>query len=243
MVSVEEHYENLLAPYYTWISGGFDLKIAENRNFFRHHGIRPLGSGTAVDLGAGSGFQSIALAESGFKVIALDLSSRLLTELEEKARNLPITTVRDDLLNFRKHSPEGIELIVCMGDTLCHLKSREEVQHLLENTYSSLATEGGLILSFRDLTDALTGLDRIIPVRSDADCIFTCFLEYETTHVKVHDIIYEKVNDRWHLKKSVYQKLRIAPPWMRESLMALGYSIAMSDTQNGIVTIVARKSS
>ena len=206
MVSVEEHYDNLLAPYYTWICGGFDLKIEENRNFIRDHGIRPVGSGVAVDLGAGSGFQSIALAESGFSVIALDTSRQLLAELKEKAKDLPIVTVRDTLLNFGEHSPAEIDISVCMGDTLTHLQSLEEVQQLLENTYAALTRNGILILSFRDMTHELSGLDRFIPVRSDSNRIFTCFLEYEARHVMVHDIVYEKQKGQWKMKKSAFRK-------------------------------------
>ncbi len=243
MASVEEHYDNLLARYYTWMSGGFDLKLRENRIFFRDCGIRPLGSVIALDLGAGSGFQTIPLAESGFKVIALDINGRLLAELKQRARNLPVVTVRDSLLNFMEHSPEEVEIITCMGDTLSHLNSLEEVQQLLKNTYAFLVRGGGLILSFRDMTEELSGLDRIIPVRSDADRIFTCFLEYETTHVKVHDIVYEKVKNQWEMKKSVFRKLRISPKWIRVTLMALGYQVAKFDTAKGIVTVVARKPS
>jgi hypothetical protein len=241
VASVKEHYDNLLAPYYSWISGGADLKIEENRNFFRHHGIRPLSSGVALDLGAGSGFQSIPLAESGFSVIALDTNRQLLAELKEKAKDLPIVTVRDNMLNFGEHSPSEIDISVCMGDTLTHLQSPEEIQQLLDNIYPALTREGILILSFRDMTHELSGLDRFIPVRSDSNRIFTCFLEYETQHVKVHDIVYEKINDQWKMKKSAFRKLRISPQWVNDILVMLGYKIATFDIHMGIVTIVARK--
>ena len=241
MVSVKEHYDNLLAPYYSWISGGSDLKIEENRNFFRNHGIRPVSTAVALDLGAGSGFQSIPLAESGFRVIALDTNRQLLAELKEKAKDLPIVTVRDTMLNFGKHSPAEIDLSVCMGDTLTHLQSLEEVQQLLENTYPVLTPNGNLILSFRDMTNELSGLDRFIPVRSDPNRIFTCFLEYEAQHVIVHDIVYEKLKDQWEMKKSAFRKLRISPRWVSDFLVMLGYKVATFDIHMGIVTIVARK--
>ena len=243
MASVEEHYDYLLAPYYSWISGGSDLKIEENRNFFRDHGIRPVSSAVAVDLGAGSGFQSIPLAESGFNVIALDTNRQLLTELKERAKDLPIVTVRDDMLNFVEHITAEIEIIVCMGDSLTHLQSRADVQQLLENTYPAFTQDGILILSFRDMTNELSELDRFIPVRSDSNHIFTCFLEYETQQVKVHDIVYEKIKDQWKMKKSAFRKLRISPQWINEILVKLGYKVATFEIQMGMVTIVARKSS
>ena len=243
MASVEDHYDNLLAPYYSWISGGSDLKIKENRIFFHDHGIRPQTSGVAVDLGAGSGFQSIPLAEIGFNVIALDTNRQLLSELKKTANGLPIVTVQDNMLNFVEHSPATIEIIVCMGDTLTHLQSLEEVQQLIEDTYSAITRDGILILGFRDMTHELVGLDRFIPVRSDANRIFTCFLEYEKQHVKVHDIVYEEINDQWKMKKSAFRKLRISPHRIKEILEMSGYNVATFDIQMGMVTIIARKPS
>ncbi len=241
MASVEKHYEDLLAPYYSWISGGSELKLKEFRNFFRGHGVRPASSGVAVDLGAGPGFQSIPLAETGFNVIAIDTSRKLLAELKENAKQLPIATVRDNLLDFAKHSPAAIELAVCMGDTLTHLQSLDQVRELFENIYAVLNPDGLLILSFRDLSHELTGLDRFLPIKSDPDKIFTCFLEYERDHVRVNDIIYEKLNERWSMKKSFYKKLRISHQWTKTCLQKAGFNIEFTDEQNGMVLIFARK--
>ncbi|MFH1489602.1 MAG: class I SAM-dependent methyltransferase, partial [Pseudomonadota bacterium] len=112
-----------------------------------------------MDLGAGSGFQSIPLAELGFKVISIDWNQELLAELEKNAKGLPIVTIQDNLLNFKQYSPPNVEIIVCMGDTLTHLESTEEVRGLIETVYSALEQEGILILGFRDMTTELTDLD------------------------------------------------------------------------------------
>jgi SAM-dependent methyltransferase len=241
VATVEEHYDNLLAPYYSWICGGVDPNIETNRKLFRDLGIRPKGSAVAVDLGAGCGFQAIPLAELGFRVIAVDTNRHLLTELTEKAWALPIATVQDNMLNFRVHCPAEVNIIVCMGDTLTHLHDPDEVQRLLEKTYDALAKEGYLVLNFRDMTDEMSGLDRFIPVKSDSDRIFACFLEYEPRHVIVHDIVYERFKDSWKIKKSAYRKLRLSSRKITERLAALGFDVASPDSQKEMVTIVARK--
>jgi SAM-dependent methyltransferase len=241
MASVKEHYDNLLASCYSWLCGGSDLKLKENRAFFQDHGIRPVLSAAAVDLGAGSGFQAIPLAEAGFEVTAIDVSSKLLAQLNKTAGKLPIRTVQADLLNFTEFSPENTELIVCMGDTLTHLNVLADVKELIDRVYGALAQGGLLILGFRDMTVELTQLDRFIPVRSDSKRIFTCFLEYEKNHVKVHDIIYEKTDDQWRMKKSYFRKLRIASRWVRERLSKAGFQVEKVDTANGMITIFARK--
>ena len=241
MASVKEHYDNLLASCYTWMCGGSDFILKKNRTFFQAHGIRPAHSANAVDLGAGSGFQAIPLAEAGFNVTAVDVSRDLLRELNIAAGRLPIRTIQDDLLNFAEHSPAKVEIIVCMGDTLTHLKTLAEVEELINNIHGALENEGLLILGFRDMTAELIRLDRIIPVRSDSDRIFTCFLEYDKTHVKVHDILYEKTDDHWEMKKSFYRKLRVSSQWTQKFLLKVGFKVEKYDIENGMVTIIARK--
>jgi 2-polyprenyl-3-methyl-5-hydroxy-6-metoxy-1,4-benzoquinol methylase len=241
VAGVKEHYDNFLASHYSWICGGSDVKFNENRKFFQEHGVRPVRSGIAVDLGAGPGFQSIPLAESGFNVIAIDTSRELLAELTENAKGLPIAAIQDNLLNFAEHSPANVNVIVCMGDTLTHLRSLEEVQRLLKNVYAALEEDGLFILSFRDLTVELKELDRFIPVRNDAKNIFMCFLEYEKKYVKVHDIIYKKTDNRWQMNRSFFRKLRISAQWTKECLCQANFKVEMYDIRNAMVTIIARK--
>lgn len=241
MADVKKHYDDFLAHHYSWMCGGFELKLEENRKFFQSHGMRPALSGVAVDLGAGSGFQSIPLAQTGYEVIAIDLSRDLLGELRSQAAGLSIVTIEDNLLNFREHIPGDIELIVCMGDTITHLQTLEEVQSLLENAGRAIEYNGNLILGFRDLTVELKNLDRFIAVRSSSDKIFTCFLEYAKDQVKVHDIVHEKNGDHWTMKKSYFRKLRISPQWMRDRLQKAGFTIENLHSHSGMITVVARK--
>jgi SAM-dependent methyltransferase len=241
MVTVKEHYENHLAKYYSWMSGGFSKKLEENRKFFKDHNLWPRSSRVAVDLGAGSGFQSIPLSELGYQVIAIDSSNQLLAELKENAKDLSIEIINDDLLNFSKHSPDSVELIVCMGDTLTHLNTHQNIRKLLRSVYNALEIGGQVVLTFRDLTTELKGLDRFVPVRNDANTIFTCFLEYEKDYVRVYDIIYEKKHNQWKLKKSMFNKIRISPQWARKNLQEFGFKVETYDIYNGVVCIIAHK--
>lgn len=241
MASVKEHYDHFLAPCYSWMSGGFALKREKNRTFLNYHHILPQSSKIAVDLGAGPGFHSIPLAEAGFKVVAIDLNQELLRELRQNDTSQSVVTVQDDLLNFTKHIPPQIEVIVCMGDVLLHLQRLEDVRNLLEKAYQALADKGRLVLSFRDLSRELHGLDRFIPVMSDTNTIFTCFLEYEEKYVKVHDILYKMIDNQWEIKKSFFRKLRISPSWARTVLEEIGFTIETDEVEKGLVILIARR--
>ena len=240
MATSSEHYENLLSDVYSWMFGGFEAGIAQNRAFFAAHGVTPARSGRALDLGAGCGLQSIPLAERGFDVTAIDLDAKLLHELSRNRGSLAITAVQANLLDFDRHVPGPMELIVCMTDTLAHLESTEQVAIFCRKAADALDEGGKLFLTFRPSSAPLTGTDRFIPIRSDDRTILTCFLEYEPTTVKVHDLLYRKEGDRWHLSKSFYRKLRFGNDWIESRLSEAGLTV-QSTVDKGWATVIATK--
>ncbi|RPI60048.1 MAG: methyltransferase domain-containing protein, partial [Lysobacterales bacterium] len=142
MASVEEHYDRLLADVYSWMYGGWDAALARYTEFFAARGIAPRQSGRVVDLGAGCGFQAIPLARLKFQVTAIDLDRKLLAELEVHAGGERIETVCADLVEFRRHVREPLELVVCMVDTLLHLDSKDVVERLFTDVFASLEPSG-----------------------------------------------------------------------------------------------------
>jgi SAM-dependent methyltransferase len=241
MPNVAEHYRDVLAGVYSWMLGGFEKGIENNVAFFERHDVRPHGSGIAVDLGAGCGFQAIPLARAGFDVTAIDLDPELLDELERHRDETAVRVVADDLMHFDAYLQGPVELIVCMTDTLLHLDSPEHVGTLIEKVSAALEPGGRFIATFRDLSSPLEELDRFIPVRNDDATILTCFLEYEADRVKVHDLLYRKRQGLWHFTKSYYRKLRLSPGWIRDRLGAAGVANVRVDVENGLVTVIADK--
>ena len=239
MATVEQHYNEVLSDVYSWMFGGFENGIQHNIEFINKHKLIPQGSGIAIDLGAGCGFQSIPLAKSGYTVTAIDLDAKLLSELKRNSDDLEITTVQGDLIDFDKYLNAGVELIVCMTDTILHLESKEKVASLFSKVFSALESGGKFIITFRDLTYELKDADRVLPVRSDENIIFTCFLEYEPETVKVHDIVYQKSDGAWNLSKSYYRKLRLTEAWVSKQLSQSGFSKIDSTVENGVITITA----
>lgn len=239
----KQHYEDLLAPIYSWMAGGFEAGLEKNMRFFNEHELTPTNSGLALDLGAGCGFQSIPLAMRGFRVTAIDMDKYLLKELDEHANSLPIRIVEDDLRQFHRHIATEVELVVCMVDTLLHLESPAEVQALFSDVRRALEEGGRFIVTFRNLRYASTGLDRFIPVRSDDNMILTCFLDYEPDAVLVHDLVYRRHEYEWSFSRSCYRKLRLAPKWIVDQLIDTGFAIEKLEDDRGMITVIARKGS
>ena len=197
----------------------------------------------AIDLGAGSGFQSMALADLGYKrVLAIDTSAKLLKELQSNSGDRHIETIRDDMMNVADHvAPGTADTIVCMGDTLTHLSARELVSELFSEVLRALRENGRFVLSFRDLSSELRGVDRFILVRSAADKVMTCFLEFGPGVVMVHDLIHIHEAGTWKLLKSCYPKLRLSANEIRHELEKAGFKTYAQEIVRGMSVLAAQK--
>jgi SAM-dependent methyltransferase len=218
MASVFSHYETHLAPIYSWMAGGIDQALLLGAADVSELVDAP---GYAVDLGAGFGMHSIPLARAGFQVLAVDTSAHLLEELRRHSVDLPVRTLQANLRDFARHLSAPADLILCMGDTLTHLQSMDEIEQLLGAVAASLRPGGRFVATFRDYRQLPLAEQRFIPVRSDPARIHTCFLEEMPERVLVHDIIHERGPDGWSMRVSSYEKLRL-------SAMDLGHAAELA---------------
>jgi 2-polyprenyl-3-methyl-5-hydroxy-6-metoxy-1,4-benzoquinol methylase len=238
--TVDDHYANHLGPVYTWMVGDIDAAFARSAAELDALPLPSKTAGTAVDLGAGFGLHAIPLARRGFRVVAIDSYEPLLKELVTRAASLPIRTVNADLLAFRAHIAEPIDVIACMGDTLTHLPNHSHVESLLGDVAASLSPGGLFVATFRDYVSApLQGDARFILVRSDEERMLTCFLEYADTTVTVHDLLHQREGGSWRLRASSYPKLRLSPEWVVEHLSSLGLSVRRDTAPGGMIRITA----
>ena len=240
MKSVKEHYQQHLGHFYSWMMGDFDARKNEQKNFFQHQSISPGRTGRALDLGCGHGIQSVALAELGFSVTAVDFDETLLGELATRKGALSIETRACDLLTPSLYD-QSTDVVACMGDTLTHLPSKNQVRELLYLVSNSLVENGQLVLSFRDLTQELEGDQRIIPVRADEQRIHTCLLEYFPNFVRVTDILHEREQGAWHMRVSSYAKLRLSAALVSDYLREAGFVVVEQETIQRMIYLVASK--
>jgi len=240
-MTVKEHYDHHLGNFYSWYTGDFNNNKGAFKTFCIEKNIGPEGSKVAIDLGAGNGIQSLALAEIGFDVIAIDFNKQLIDELIASANDLPVRVINDDIRNISKYPELKPELIVCCGDTLPHLESIDEIIKLLTDSYSVLIQGGKLILTFRDYSSELADTQRFIPVKSDNTKIFTCFLEYFPDKIRVTDLLYEFEDNRWVQKVSSYYKTRVTKASVTDILIKCGYKIVLDKNENRIISIIAQK--
>jgi SAM-dependent methyltransferase len=239
--TARSHYNGFLAGKYSWISGDPGEQVRTNREFFSGHAIKPGNNKGAVDLGAGCGFQSVALAQLGYSVTSVDFCDAMLEELRIHAGTLPVETIKGDIRDYSLWSGRQPALITCMGDTLTHLRSSAEAEDLIGHCYGQLVRGGRLILSLRDYSVEPAEAVVVIPVHRDASRIFLCRLEYHAGSVTVRDIFYSDVSGRRERTAGQYPKIRIAPGDLGRMLAGAGFVKEFVSADNGSISVIARK--
>ncbi|MCR9241246.1 MAG: class I SAM-dependent methyltransferase [Rhodobiaceae bacterium] len=242
MGDVTNHYRDLLAADYLTMVGDFDARVRADMGLLCGLDLEcESGRARALDLGCGPGMHSVALTKIGYQVTAIDLSEVLLDELKRRTVGSAVHAIQGDITELLGVVMPGFELAVCLGDTLPHLPSFEDVDRFLGEVHGVLGSRGQLLLGFRDLTHVLEGVDRFIPVAQTDDRIMTCFLEDRGDRVEVHDLIHRREESGWVLYKSSYPKLRLGEADVRNRLKAAGFEIVHSSIEQGQVKMLARK--
>jgi SAM-dependent methyltransferase len=105
-----------------------------------------------LDMMCGYGRHSIALAQKGFAVTAVDNLPSYISEISDRAvsEKLPITSFCQDVLTFRTNPDHRLAL--CMGNSLNFYEERD-VKKFLNNVHSSLIPGGWLLINTWSLAE------------------------------------------------------------------------------------------
>jgi glycine/sarcosine N-methyltransferase len=183
---VEEFYDRLAADYDAMTT--FEKRFIQEEPFFRLLVQRHRLS-SALDAGCGTGFHSILLSRLGVRVTAVDISSRMLIELAQHAASLglDIRTMRAQLVDLPGGLNGSFDGIFCMGNTLAHLLTKQEL-HAALDAFARLLVPGGLLFL------QVLNYDRILLTRPEIQSVketdrgtFTRSYDYagETIHFTI----------------------------------------------------------
>ena len=256
---VRRHYEDLLAPIYSWTLGDFDARVEASRQLFSSllgTVALPVQSQTAprrgLDLGCGTGVQTLALAGLGYAVTGVDFSPRILEEYARRTRAAGACAIESDISRF--DAGTGYDVAVCLGDTVSHLQDWDAVRAMFRSVSAALGEGGAFILASRDHSKVYRGDDRFLLIRADANQSLTCFLEDEGEHVRVTDIVHHRMEESSSMTSRTgthssqrmtvgsYLKLRVSPRALAAELEGEGLRVRdQREAAGGVHVLLAVK--
>ena len=126
---------------------------------------------TILDCACGTGLQSVGLLKAGFNVTASDLSEKMLEQalLNAKKEGYDLSTVKLDFRDLHSHFSEKFDAVLCMGNSLPHMSSEEDIRAALQSMYDVLGESGVLIVEIRDFDQLKNTNKRFLPIKVNAE--------------------------------------------------------------------------
>lgn len=100
-----------------------------------------------LDIGAGAGEYSLALAQRGFHVNALEFAQPNIHAFQAKINDLPIDLVEGDARNLSLYADQSFDMVLLMGP-LYHLHECSDRQKALNEALRVLKPGGHMMVAF-----------------------------------------------------------------------------------------------
>ncbi len=189
--SVAGFYDQLADDYD--LMTGFEQRFVAERPFF-HLLVERYGIGRALDAGCGTGFHSLLLAQLGVGVTAIDISPTMLEYVARhgKEMGLHIHTMQVSFDALAGKLPATFDAIFCLGNTLAHLLTADELRAALSNFAAILVPGGVLIVQLVNFERLLRSKERIQSVKERGGKIFIRFYDFEPDSVRFNILRLER---------------------------------------------------
>ena len=170
-------YEDFIEKYDSLIS--WENRARRESNFFKELFLK-YKIKTVLDCACGTGQHVIMFNQMGYRSKGSDLSPAMIKKAKINAKKYRVKTTFK-IADFRKLSEafnEKFDAIICIGNSLPHLLTDEDLIKSLNEMYNLLKEKGILIIQQRNY-DLLVGKKkRFFPVSIRADEVFFYVLDY-----------------------------------------------------------------
>lgn len=141
--------------FYKELSKVYDIVFPKDDRTLKYLCKNLNGNSKVLDLACGTGTYSIALAQKGHRVDAIDLGDEMLNHAKEKG-GLFADFVQGDMTKIKEiFVGKKYDFIFCIGNSIVHLKNKEKIQLLIQDTYDMLIDNGALVIQ-------IVNFDRVI---------------------------------------------------------------------------------
>lgn len=185
-IEIEETIEQSVAGFYDTLAPDYDAmtdfegRFVRERPFFRllveRHRIR-----TALDAGCATGFHALLLARLGVQATAVDISPKMLDIVRSHSAELALSVnvVESSFEDLPVKIPAMFDAVFCLGNSLAHLLTKEELLRAVKSFHALLRPGGVLFTQTLNYDRILAGKERIQAIRETDDATFVKHYEYD----------------------------------------------------------------
>jgi len=184
--------------FYDRLARAFDVmtdwqsRLAHEMPFLRdtldRHGARNI-----LDAACGTGWHAIALAQKGYRTAGCDASPVMIEQARANASKARVP-VRFEVADFARMGvfSEIFDAVLCLGNSLPHLLSREALVDALEHMQGRLRSGGLLILHNLNYDLRVKKQPRFFSANGSGDALVWRFADYGPEYITFHTALFER---------------------------------------------------
>jgi len=186
-----------------------------------------------LDAACGTGQHAIALAQSGYQVAGADLYPQMiqLAILNAAAADQKISFKAAGFGKIAAAFPnEKFHAVLCLGNSLPHVKSTAEMNAALKDFADLLNPGGLLLLQQRNFDQVMRSRDRHMPPQShqkgDEEWLFFRFYDFEANGLIQFNVLtlHRKQNQNWQAEINSTTLMPILSDSLKSELEKTGFS-------------------
>lgn len=192
------------------------------QSLLRERGVQPR---SVLDLACGTGALSVLLAQSGYRVIGVDMSEEMLTVAYDKAMELPDNRpffVRQRMERLRL--PETVDFALCCLDSINYLTEPAHCRETFRRVYGSL-NPGGAFLFDVNTPEKLRAMDGQVFLDEDRDvyCVWRGAFDEEERICYYGMDLFQRQGKLWSRSQEEHREYAYALSELRAYLAEAGF--------------------
>jgi SAM-dependent methyltransferase len=190
MLESSEFYDRLAKAFD--VMTDWDSRLAHEMPFLQQT-LEDHGARSVLDAACGTGWHAIALAQKGYRTAGCDSSPAMIEQARANASKARVP-VRFEVAGFVRMGvfSEIFDAVLCLGNSLPHLLSREALADALARMRARLHRGGVLILHNLNYDLRVKKRPRFFSANGKADALVWRFADYGPEFITFHTAVFER---------------------------------------------------
>jgi SAM-dependent methyltransferase len=194
--------------------------------------LEKAGANHVLDAACGTGMHAIALAQAGFTLAGADLSGGMVKRAHQNAQSAGVS-VRFEQAGFgelaSKFGSAAFDAVLCLGNSLPHLLTTEDLASALSDFAACLKSGGILLIQNRNFDAVMKNRQRWMEPQSasegEAEWLFQRFYDFEPNGLLTFNVttLHRVGNNDWRQSISSAQLRPLLSAEMPPLLQGTGF--------------------
>jgi len=193
MLSNQEFFDELSVQYDSMIQ--FEKAVDLKKKLFKN--ILKDNHKTIADIGCGTGSDSLALTELGYKVKSFDPSAQMLekAKLNAKNRRLDLDSYQFSASQIPNNFDGKFDVVISIGNTFANIE-RDSFLPSIKKCYKLLKEQGSLFIQVLNYKMIFKEKKRIVNITESEKHFFIRFYDFEEDKINFNILKFSKGNPK-----------------------------------------------